>query len=169
MTKTKVRGPHYRKPVPQISVSPTRPLYVAKATPRPRSPSPYDASRVAATARAMDLAARRTYRKPPNYAILDEGLTVSEIDQAMGGITISGIDGEDEPEFHRHAEKVQPDILDPFMYEELRSLLETHRIKKELKKYYVVVVPSRMNPIRGNTDVATWIEKQDRIGSSYNM
>ncbi|KJA16166.1 hypothetical protein HYPSUDRAFT_47589 [Hypholoma sublateritium FD-334 SS-4] len=174
LAKTKAKGPHYRKPVPRISVSPTRPLHVAKAKPGARNASPHHPSRVATTARAMDLAARRTYRKPPNYAAFDaalaEGLTLSEFDMAAGGITIADIDdcNEDDVSMRNHrTEEDGPDIMDPFMYEEFRSLLETHRLKKELNKYHAVSVPSRLNPIRGHTDVAAWIEEQDRVGHNY--
>ena len=146
------KGPGYRKPVPKFNVSPTRPLDVAKAKTRLRSASPHDPSRVTATARPMDVAARRIYRKQPNYAILDE----------------DDFDGDDATVVNHCTGEERSDILDPFMYEEFRSLLETHRIKKALKKYHVVVVPSRLNPIRGRSDAATWMDATDRLGSNYS-
>ena len=99
----------------------------------------------------MDVAARRIYRKQPNYAILDE----------------DDFDGDDATVVNHCTGEERSDILDPFMYEEFRSLLETHRLKKELNKYHAVSVPSRLNPIRGHTDVAAWIEEQDRVGHNY--
>ncbi len=100
----------------------------------------------------MDVAARRIYRKQPNYAILDE----------------DNSDEDDATVVNHYVEKERSDMLDPFMYEEFRSLLETHRIKKALKKYHVVVVPSRLNPIRGWSDAETWMDETDRLGSNYS-